>query len=69
MRQRRVAAGDTPARVMIERQAQPIGEQRLQQRGVTLGQRHGGRVERLADDEVLEPGPADRNAGRIAHGA
>ncbi len=61
------AARDASACVRVERQAEAITRQRLEQRGVARRERDGWRIELLPDDEVLEPGAADIDAVRIRH--
>ena len=60
MRQRLVVPGDGAAQRRVERQPQPVADQRLMDGGMSRRQRQRrGVVEDLAELEVLEPRTAD----------
>src|SRR4051812_45193968 len=63
MGERLAAPRDLDTQLRIEREAQPVAEERLVQRGVTRGECQRGRVlQDLANLEVLEVRPAPRDA-------
>src|SRR3954452_2847346 len=70
MGERLAAPRDLDTQLRVEREAQPVAEERLVQRGVTRGECQRGRIlQDLANLEVLEVRPAHPDALVSLHGS